>query len=50
MDKGFSNKEIARELGITESTVKTHVANLFQLLEARNRTHCLIQARQLHLL
>ena len=35
--KGASNKEIARELGITERTVKAHVASMFEKLGARDR-------------
>ena len=33
MPKGSANKQIAGDLSITESTVKTHVANIFQKLE-----------------
>ncbi len=47
--QGLSNKEIAQQLGIAESTVKTYVANLFQVLAVHNRTQCLIQARLLKL-
>jgi DNA-binding NarL/FixJ family response regulator len=36
--KGRSNKLIARELGITEHTVKLHVHNLALKLEVSNRT------------
>lgn len=36
--EGRSNKWIARELKISEGTVKTHMANLFQRLNVRNRT------------
>ena len=35
--KGASNKEIARELGITERTVKAHVAAMLDKLGARDR-------------
>lgn len=38
ISKGFSNKCIARELGIAESTVKIHVRNLMLKLEVQNRT------------
>lgn len=36
--RGFSNKEIARELDIAEGTVKIHVAALFAHFGVRNRT------------
>lgn len=36
---GSSNKEIARQLGITERTVKAHVGAVFQKLDARDRLH-----------
>ncbi|MDZ4251513.1 MAG: response regulator transcription factor [Sulfuritalea sp.] len=36
---GCSNKEIARQLGITERTVKAHVGSVFQKLNARDRLH-----------
>lgn len=36
---GASNKEIARQLGITERTVKAHTGSVFQKLHARDRLH-----------
>ncbi|EIJ34073.1 response regulator [Thiothrix nivea] len=50
MDQGFSNKEIAREMGITESTVKTHVSRLISALAVHNRTACVLEAKRLGLL
>jgi DNA-binding NarL/FixJ family response regulator len=35
--RGFSNKAIARELGIAEGTVKVHLAALYKALQVRNR-------------
>jgi DNA-binding NarL/FixJ family response regulator len=35
---GASNKEIARKLGITESTVKVHMATIFKRFGVHNRT------------
>ncbi|EAQ01077.1 DNA-binding response regulator, LuxR family protein [Pseudooceanicola batsensis HTCC2597] len=46
---GYSNKEIARELGVQEVTVKLHVKTLSRKLEARNRTHAAMRARDLGL-
>lgn len=36
--QGWSNKEIAGNLGITEITVKSHLMHLFRKINARNRT------------
>ena len=38
MGKGLSNKEIARELNMSPSTVKVHVAAILKTFEAKNRT------------
>jgi DNA-binding NarL/FixJ family response regulator len=42
--KGNANKEIAAELNITDSTVKTHVSSIFQKLNAKDRTDAVMQA------
>ena len=47
---GQSNKEIARTLGLSPNTVKTHAANLFSKLEVSRRTQAVAKARDLHLL
>ena len=47
---GHSNKEIARTLGVSPNTVKTHVGNLFGKLEVRRRTQAIAKARDLHLI
>ena len=36
--QGFSNKQIARQLGITEGTVKVHLHTIFGKLGVANRT------------
>lgn len=41
---GLSNKEIARELGIGEKTVKTHVSNILSKLGVLSRTQAALQA------
>jgi len=46
MARGSANKEIAAALSISESTVKTHVANIFQKLEVSDRTEAVTQAMQ----
>lgn len=47
---GHSNKVIARRLDISPNTVKTHVARLFEKLEASSRTQAIAKARELRLL
>ena len=43
--RGLANKEIARELDLQEVTVKLHVKTLCRKLDARNRTHAAIIAK-----
>ncbi|MEM6664074.1 MAG: response regulator transcription factor [Pseudomonadota bacterium] len=43
--RGLSNKEIAREVDLQEVTVKLHVKTLCRKLEARNRTHAAMIAK-----
>jgi DNA-binding CsgD family transcriptional regulator len=47
---GQSNKEIARTLGLSPNTVKTHIANLFAKLEVTRRTQAIGKARELSLI
>src|SRR5688500_1175158 len=47
---GHSNKEIARLLGISPNTVKTHVASLFAKLGSTRRTQAIRKARALEIL
>lgn len=47
---GRSNKEIARRLGVSPNTVKTHLANLFAKLEVQRRTQAINRARELRLI
>jgi DNA-binding CsgD family transcriptional regulator len=44
---GRSNKEIAARLYVSPNTVKTHVARLFEKLEASRRTDAIARARAL---
>lgn len=44
--RGYSNKQIASTLFLTEHTVKAHVSGLFNALKTRNRTEC-VQLAQL---
>ena len=43
---GHANKEIARDLGLREPTIKLHVKLLCRKLGARNRTHAAMIARE----
>jgi DNA-binding NarL/FixJ family response regulator len=45
--RGEPNKLIARELGLTEGTVKIHIAAILRVLHARNRTEAVVRARAL---
>ena len=42
--KGVPNKLIARELGISEGTVKSHLSAVFRVMNVRNRTEALYSA------
>ncbi len=42
--KGSANKEIAMQLNISNSTVKTHIASIFQKLGTNDRTEAVTQA------
>ena len=44
MAHGTANKAIASALSISESTVKTHVSNIFQKLEVSQRTEAVTKA------
>ena len=44
---GHSNKEIAANLNVSPNTVKTHVARLYEKLDAKRRTDAINKARQL---
>ena len=37
ISKGLSNKEVAEKLFISLSTVKTHINNIYKILEVKNR-------------
>lgn len=42
--QGYSNKEIARQLSISEKTVKNHIANIFSKLHINDRTQAVLYA------
>jgi DNA-binding NarL/FixJ family response regulator len=45
--EGRSNKEIAIELGLTESTVKTHITSIYKSLKVTNRMQAMIAVGKL---
>ncbi len=47
MAAGQSNKDIARALGLSPATVKTHVAQIIGIIGAANRTEAAARARTL---
>ena len=47
LEQGMTNKEIARELSITDRTVKMHLAAIYPLLGVHNRTQAAAVARDL---
>ena len=50
LDEGMDNKAMARRLVIADSTLRTHLRNLYAKLEVTSRTQAVRQARHLHLL
>ena len=44
--QGKPNKLIARELGISEKTVKTHLTRVFQQIGVTDRTQAALWARE----
>lgn len=48
--RGWSNKQIARELGISERTVKDHWAHIFHRLTVGNRAEAVSRAHQMQLI
>jgi DNA-binding NarL/FixJ family response regulator len=48
--RGQANKVIARELDLSEGTVKAHLSSVFQALGAHSRTEAVYAAAKLGLL
>jgi ATP/maltotriose-dependent transcriptional regulator MalT len=46
---GYSNREMARKLSISESTVKTHVGNIYHKLNVNSRVQAITYAKELKL-
>ena len=49
LNRGLSTKSIARELALSEHTVKEYLSEIFRLLEVHNRTEAVIKASRLRL-
>lgn len=47
LEKGWSNKQIARELDVHEATIKLHVRGICRKLGAKNRTQAAMKAQEL---
>ncbi|HEX7815275.1 response regulator transcription factor [Dyella sp.] len=47
LSQGKPNKVIARDLGISEGTVKIHLAAIFRALNVRNRVEAVVASRRL---
>jgi two-component system, NarL family, response regulator LiaR len=50
MAKGYSNQEIADQLFVSLSTVKTHAANLYMKLDVQRRTQAVRKAKEKRLI
>ena len=48
--RGFSNREIATQLFVSENTVKTHCVRAFEKLGAARRTQAVLRCKELGLL
>jgi DNA-binding NarL/FixJ family response regulator len=44
--QGRSNAEIANRLGISDKTVRNHVANVFNKLRVADRAQAIVRARE----
>lgn len=49
MSRGMSNAEIASELFLSVSTIKTHASNLFVKMDVRSRTQAIEKAKRLRI-
>jgi DNA-binding CsgD family transcriptional regulator len=47
---GYTNKEIAENLFVSENTVKTHINNIFMKLEVNRRTQAISRAREMKII
>lgn len=50
ISEGCSNVEIGEKLFVSESTIKTHVSNLFVKLDVKRRTQAVTRAKELRII
>lgn len=50
INTGYSNREIAGSLSISESTVKTHIGNIYYKLNVNSRVQAVMRAKELKLI
>jgi DNA-binding NarL/FixJ family response regulator len=48
--EGYSNREAAATLGISENTIKTHLKQIFRLLNVKTRAACIRRSQQIGLI
>ena len=49
ISKGYTNKQLCDELFISLNTVKTHITNIFNKLNVRNRTQAIKKIKELNI-
>ena len=49
LSRGLPSKSIARELGLSEYTVREYIAIIYRILNVHNRTEAVIKVSRLHL-
>lgn len=47
LGRGLPTKQIARDLSVSEYTIKEHIANIFRLLGVHNRVEAIVKANRL---
>ena len=50
MEEGYTNKEIAFNLALTERTVKVYNHIIYQKLQVKNRTQAIVRAKELNII
>lgn len=50
IEKGYTNREIAMELTLTEGTIKVYNHLIYQKLKVKNRTQAIVRANELKIL